>query len=925
MARDLLVLWRGREIDKSDGFLLLFADVADAVGYALAYHAALAKLDPPLQARAAVHLGLLTLRENPPHDVARGAKPIELDGAAKPAAARIMALAQPGQTLLSAAARSGWPDGDGSNLRSHGHWRFKGLIEAIELFEVGDDASRLAPPADGPKGWRVVRQGESWVPAGAVPHSLPAERDRFVGREADLRELSERIDHGARLLSVLGIGGSGKTRLALHFGWTWLGDFAGGVWFCDLSAARSEDDIVHSLAQGLLQQLVGADPAGQVGDVLAARGACLVIVDNFEQVTRHAESTLGRWLERAPEATFIVTTREVLGIVGESALALPPLPASDGATLLRERAASAGAVRFTSADEAAVPRLVLLLECLPLAIELAASRMRVLPPAQLLPRLGERFKVLRSNRGRHDRQATLQATLDWSWDLLGDAERATLAQLSVFEGGFTVQAVEAVVDLPSRDPPIWPIDVLHSLVDKSLVRKVSDVRFDLLRSVQEYAAQKLSAPATPTSVRAATEAAHANFFHGLLATLRRAVENGDHEALRQIGAEFENCRAAWQWALAQEQTDALMTSARTLVHFWDHLGRNEEGLAMLRDAIDSRSAGADPRLGPLLSIAAHLEYRLDRYADAMATATRALAASRKTRDRETRRQCFNVLGACSLGLRRLADARRYFKRALRLSPASDDPTNAAAMLDNLALVEKEMGRHAESLQMAMQSLAQHRLFGDFAGEALCLNNIGALQMDLGEIESAALHLNAGFALCDVHDLISTRGLILANLTDLALQTGDPSVAEAHARQGLEVAQLTGNRLLESWLKLRCLLIALRRGDLVAARAELRAALQIAAAIARPGLLLAGVSCFADLLEAQGELDCACSVLRFACAHPSTSDEERDDIRERLAQWQLAKPAELSWPGLDLGELVQRIVAETEVAHSPLTALLRGET
>jgi predicted ATPase len=918
-ARDLLTAWRGREIDKSDGFLLLFDTVADALGYSAAYHAALRGFEPALESRAGVHLGPAHLRENPPQDVARGAKHTDVDGVAKPVTARIMALARPGQTLLSAAARAALPAGHAGALRSHGHWRFKGLDEAIEVFEAGDDESRFAPPADGPKGWRVVRRGDLWVPARELPHSLPAERDRFIGRGATLRDLSERFMHGARLVSVLGTGGTGKTRLALRFGWTWLGDFGGGTWFCDLSAARDVDGIVHAMAHGLQLALIGTDPARQIGDALAGRGACLVIVDNFEQVADHADATIGRWLERAPEASFIVTTRERLGIVGEDTLALPPLPADDAAIMLRDRASSAGAAPFTAQDSAALPALIALLDGLPLAIELAASRMRVLPPAQLLPRMGERFDMLATTRGRHDRQATLRATLDWSWGLLTEPERAALAQLSVFESGLTLDAAQAVIDLSACRPEPWLVDVLQSLVDKSLLRKVGERRFDLLRSVQDYAAQAL-----PPEVRAATASAHARHFHRWLDQLRHAVENSDRDALQQLDAEFENCRAAWRWTAMQGDVDALMRSTPTLLHFCDHRGRFEEGLALLRFAIDSRSAAADPRFGPRLSSAvAHLEYRLDRYGEAEATAQGALIASGATRDRDTRLQCFKVLGACCIALGRHDDARRHLSRALRLSLAGADARSAAAMLDNLALVEKAIGHYAESLRLSMQSLVQYRHLGDAAGEALCLNNIGSLQMDRGEYAAAASQLQAGLALSERHDLVGTRGLILANLTELALKTDDPGSAHMHAQRALEVARHIGSRTVESWLKLQLARIALRSGDLAGARVHLRSALEVALAIGRRSLQLDGIVGFAEILAAQGELDSARRVLVFVAGHPSMTRQARDDILALLARWGTAVPPAAGWSGPDVDELVRRIVVETDLAHAPLIGQLRA--
>ena len=201
LARDLLPQCRGREIDKTDGMLLLFEAATDAVAYALAYHRALAGLSPPLKARAGLHVGAVMLRDNSPSDVALGAKPIEVEGMAKAMAARVMSIAQGGQTLLSADARQALT-AHPLRLESHGHWRLKGIAEPIELFEIGDRDAPFVPPADAPKGYRVVRQGDIWLPARSIKHSLPAERDAFVGRRETLIELAHRLDAGARLVSV---------------------------------------------------------------------------------------------------------------------------------------------------------------------------------------------------------------------------------------------------------------------------------------------------------------------------------------------------------------------------------------------------------------------------------------------------------------------------------------------------------------------------------------------------------------------------------------------------------------------------------------------------------------------------------------------------------------------------------------------------
>ncbi len=414
-GRELLARHGGREIDHTDGFFLVFDTAADAAGYAMAYQAVLAGLT--LAARVGIHVGTVTLHLNAAADVARGAKPLEVEGLAKPLAARVMAHARGGQVLLTRPARAALGDAlpEGAAIESHGHYRLKGIVEPIELFELGlKGAAAFAPPPDSEKVSRVVRAGdELWQPLRAVRHNLAAERDAFVGRRTEMHALAQRLDGGARVLTVLGPGGSGKTRFVRRYGWTWLGDWPGGVCFCDLSEARSLEGILGAVAFALDVPLSQADPCAQLGHAIAARGRCLVVLDNFEHLVGHAASTLGIWAARAADAAFVVTSRERLHLPGEEIFALEPLALDSDAIELfvaRARAQRPG-FELTGANRAAIERIVSLLDGLPLAIELAAARVRVMSPAQLVERLRDRFALLSGARGAAARQGTLRAAI----------------------------------------------------------------------------------------------------------------------------------------------------------------------------------------------------------------------------------------------------------------------------------------------------------------------------------------------------------------------------------------------------------------------------------------------------------------------------------------------------------------------------------
>ena len=804
-ARDLLPPWRGREIDKTDGLLLLFESVADAAAYALAYHSALAALGLPFKARAGLHWGPVTLRANSPADVALGAKPFELEGLAKPITARVMAIAQGGQTLLSGDAQSQLGPA-GVRVQSHGHWRLKGLSEPVELFEAGDEHSPFTPPPDEDKAYRVVRQGDLWQPVREIKHSIPLERDTFVGRQETLLALARKFEDGARLVSVLGMGGTGKTRLVTRFALGWLGEFPGGVWFCDLSQARTVNGIYFAIAQGLDVPLGTTDPMVQLAHAVAGRGKCLVILDNFEQVARHAEATLGPLLDRAAQAKFIVTTREVLGIVGEETFALAPLPVDDAATLFLRRAESAKRGFSPGADDlAAIGQLVKVLDGLPLAIELAAARVRVMSPRTLLARMNERFKLLWSNAGRRDRQATLRAAFDWSWELLSPPEMAALAQLSVFEGGFTLASAEAVLDLSGQADAPWAVDVVQWLVDKSFVRQVSDERFDLLESVREYAAEHLRtegryAGSGPHAERAA-QTRHCNYFAGL--DERAAAANGSIEANNLVAA----CR-------------------RAVVH-------GDAACAVGAMA----GAWAALRLCGPFQVALGL-------VEAVRTVPDLSSAQRTTIDW--------VAGDAHLMLGHLAQARGYIESGLARSRADGDKYQEARFTCLLGEALPTEGGGDEPARALTDALALARAIGDDTLQCRAMNGLGALCNESGQLKEARSHYESALAIANRLGDQRWQGGLIGNLATLLHSDGELDVARSMYEQGLSLARVTGDRRWEGNTRCNLGLLHHEQGRSSDARSEFERALAMAQAMGHARLECTVLCNLGIVVEAQGE-------------------------------------------------------------------------
>ncbi|HRP28001.1 MAG TPA: tetratricopeptide repeat protein [Burkholderiaceae bacterium] len=805
-ARDLLTRHGGREIDRTDGFFLTFDAVADAAHFAVGYQRATQALG--LAARVGIHHGAVTLRHNQPADVARGAKPVEVEGLAKPFAARVMALAGGGQTLLSAPAQAaltgaGLPDG--SELESHGHYRLKGVDEPVELFELGvHGASAFAPPPDAEKAYRVIRDGELWRPVRDVRHNLAAERDAFVGRAAELRALAQRFDAGARLLTVVGPGGSGKTRLVARYGRAWLGDWPGGVVFCDLSEARTPQGIHLAVALALGVPLLDDDAAAQLGHAIAARGRCLVILDNFEQVADHAAATIGNWLDRAAQASFVVTSRERLQLQGEEVFMVEPLALGDEAIELfaaRARAQRPG-FEIAPGERAAVAEIVRLLDGLPLAIELAAARVRVLSPAQIVARLQNRFALLAGARGAAARQATLKAAIDWSWELLAPWEQAALAQCSVFQGGFTVEAAEQVLDLSAWPDAPLAIDAVQALLDKSLLRQWSaagTVRQDLAEpyfgmyfSIHEYAVARLDAAGPAATLSAQQRHGRHYALRGSDEALEDLSRHGGAARIQSLLAEFDNLVAACRRAVGRRDAEVALATLRAAWEVLERRGPLALGLE-LATQVQSLQLPGTAQAARACLIRAVAARRCGRLGEARPLIDESLALARAGADRSCEGLVLVQLGLLHAGAGESAEARVCFERAIELQHAAGQHRLEAAARGNLANQITNEGGLDAAAGMFAEVIAVLRACGDRRTEARTLCNLGILQHQRGALAEAGAHYETALALqSELGDRIG-EGIMFCNLGTLHDDQGRPDAARACYEAALAIHRDCGDR------------------------------------------------------------------------------------------------------------------------------------
>ena len=884
-ARDLLTRNGGREIDRTDGFFLTFDEVADAADFAVGYQRATQALG--LAVRVGIHHGAVTLRQNAPADVARGAKPVEVEGLAKPFAARVMALAAGGQTLLSEQARAalaGAGLSDGSELESHGHYRLKGIDEPVELFELGvHGLSAFAPPPDVEKAYRVVRDGELWRPLRDVRHNLVAERDAFVGRAAELRALAQRLDAGARLLTVVGPGGSGKTRLVTRYGRAWLGDWPDGVVFCDLSEARAPQGIHLAVALALGVPLLDDDATVQLGHAIAARGRCLVILDNFEQVAGHAAATLGSWLDRAAQARFVVTSRERLQLPGEEVFVVEPLALGDEAIELfaaRARAQRPG-FEIAPGEREAVAEIVRLLDGLPLAIELAAARVRVLSPAQIVARLQDRFALLAGARGAAARQVTLKAAIDWSWELLAPWEQAALAQCSVFQGGFTVEAAEQVIDLSAWPDAPLVIDAVQALLDKSLLRQwsaagavrqeVAEPYFGMYFSIHEYAVARLDA-AGPTATLSAQQRHGRHYaLRGSDEALEALARHGGVARIQSLVVELDNLVAACRRAVERRDAEVALATLRAAWEVLERRGPFVLGLELATQVQALKFPGSGPAARACL-IRALAMRRCGRSGEARALVDETLALARAGADRNCEGLALVQLGLLRAAAGEADEARACFERAIELQHAAGQRRLEAAARGNLANQLADEGKFDVAAGTLAEAIAVHRAHGDRRTEARTLCNLGVLHHERGTLAEAGAHYETALALQrELGDRIG-EGIVLGNLATLHEDQGRPDVAHACYEAALAIHRDCGDRPSEAVTLGNLVQHCVERGRMDEALAFQQLALDIEREVAGRRQIGRAMARLGWLQRLQGQLDGAEANLRAAIAiHRETSN------------------------------------------------------
>jgi len=621
---------------------------------------------------------------------------------------------------------------------------------------IGDGDNALSPSA--------VRGPER------PPGNLPLELTSFVGREREVAEVKQLLGEN-RLLTLTGPGGCGKSRLALTVAFEVVGDFEDGVWWVGLASLSDPTLVAQVVAQALE---VREQPNRPLRETLAEtlrEEHLLLILDNCEHLVEACAALVDGLLRACPDLKILATSRESLGVGGEISWPLPPLSLPDPEDLppleeleryeavrlfVDRTRAIASTFELTERNAAAVARVCRRLDGMPLAIELAAARTKVLSVEQISSRLDDSFRLLKSeNRTTDPRQRTLRTTIDWSFELLSEEERTLFRRLSVFAGGWTLEAAEAVCAGEGIEEEV--LDLLSHLVGKSLVsvaEQGGEARYGLLETIRQYGAQKLKGSGEEPEIRRR----HADFFLELAEEVEPRINGRHRDAwLERLEAEGGNLRAALAWSRQEAQAETGLRIAGALLWYWFHRGYWKEGRGWLDGALATQESVGDlartAARAKALSSAGHLAYMQGDHSVARSQLEKSVALWRDVGDDEG-----------------LAHALRFLSGAVQ--PEGD---------------------HALVRSLAEESVGLFRDGTDTFGLAMSLGRLGSAALAQGDYAAARAALEEGVALCRETGDDWVLALTLRNLGVAAFRQSDYERGAALLNESLSVLREPGEK------------------------------------------------------------------------------------------------------------------------------------
>lgn len=804
-----------------DAFCAAFYTAPQALAAALDAQLALSSEpwpnDVSIRVRMALHTGTAEGRDN------------DYFGQPLNRVARLLSAGHGGQVLLSRATQELTRDilPSGANLLSLGEHRLRDLNRAETVFQLQHPDLPSQLPAlkslDNPQ----------------LPNNLPRQLTSFIGREKEIAEIKNLLAKTS-LLTLTGAGGCGKTRLSLQVAADVLEQYPDGVWLTELAPLFDASLVPQEVASALgVREQPSKTFVQTLTDHLKSR-RLLLVLDNCEHLLADCAQLCNSLLRACPQLTILATSREALGIAGEQTYRIPSLSLPDprqtlsveqinqyeAVRLFIERAVSSKAdFAVTNLTAPTLATLCHRLDGIPLAIELAAARVRSLSVEEIDRRLDNRFRLLTGgNKVAMPRQQTLRALIDWSYDLLKAEEKLLLCRLSVFAGGWTLSAAETVCTGESEAGTAiedWEmLDLLTGLVDKNLVvvnTQATVTRYRLLETVRQYALERLETGGEAEAVRVR----HRDYFLTLAEEAEPKLKGAEQAHwFAVLEAEHDNLRQAMACCMEKtERVEAGLRLGAVLWMFWYVRGHFVEGRAYLVAALRRAEGLQNQRVrADALSVAGDLAFRQSDYAEAWALLEQGLALCRELGDKRGIGFSLNSLGHMSLYQGDYATARELFTESLALFRELGDKPDIAASFNNLGSMATNQGNYAEARALLEQSLALFRESGDQVGIALSLNNLGRVARDEGNYAEARVLLEQSLALSRDLGYKQTIAYALNNLGRIARDEGNYAEARRLSEESLALRRELGDKWGITYALNNLGLVARDEGDYATARA-----------------------------------------------------------------------------------------------------------
>jgi predicted ATPase/class 3 adenylate cyclase len=850
LMRALFEKWGGREVDaQGDALFASFHRASDALNMAIEGQKAIAAHVWPegesVRVRMALHTGEPTI----------GAS--DYVGLDVHRASRLCSAAHGGQVLISQTTRELVRDNlpAGAGLRDLGVHRLKDLQRPEPIFQL--------VIAGLPHDFPLLKTLDSHA------NNLPTQPTSLIGRDAEVTAVQKILSRPeVQIVTLTGAGGSGKTRLAVQIAAELVDGLPDGVFFCPLASISDPGLVILTLAQKVgVDQAVGSSIMEELEGALAAKQTLLVL-DNFEQVTE-AAPLVAELIAGCPRIKILVTSRERLHLSGEYEFPVQPLPLPDlkrlprFAVLTRSPAVQlfiqrAQAVRPdfapTEDDAAAIAEICARLDGLPLAIELAAARTKLLPPQALLARLGHRLTVLTSgSRDLPARQQTLRKTIDWSYELLSESEQMLFKRLAVFAGGCSLEAAEAVCG-GNGLAEAEVLQLMASLVDKSLLRQESpggEPRFEQLETLREYGLERLEDGGT----LGAMHRSHAAHFLELAEQADPLLE-GPKQALwlERLDHDYGNMRAALEWLTDSGDVEHALRLGVALWRYWEIRGYLTEGRAWLAQLLSFSQAPvqANARAKALYAAGVLADAQCD-YAAARDLFEEYLAINRDIGDPSSLAAALNNLGNVANAQGDLREARSLYAEALDVFRRAGEPFGQAWSLQSLANVAQQQNDLPAARSMYEEALEIWRKAGRKAAVAVALNDVGSVLNAMGDYPGARSAYEQSLALFQELNNEGAAAISLNNLGNVSSTLGDYDAARQLYEQSLQIVHALGDvrgiaRLLESL------------ASLAVAQEQPQRALRLAGAAAELRKDIGAPLSGAELAKIQNTLDLARELL-----------------------------------------------------------------